>query len=558
MDIAHNNRLVGRLRRIGMKKRLRIGFLMVSIIPATILIFILSVSFYQRSVEDYNAQAVQTIGEMQYRMELLMERQWQVLDEFASDSEIVKCVRKLEMDNDAVQESLLRKGLRNQLLTDVNKGTSHMRAEILNQEGEPVAGIFDEYYADITDTARAQVVSSGERQLIWHGRAKESEEAVLVFARKIINYYNGSEIGWVVTYQGTHDIAETLQEITTDTQMAVYGKDGEVIYCSEGTAEGMERNALSRYSDSLGWTLAVSRESEALDQLMAEMALYAGLIYVLVVGVIIYLSFLITKTITEPLAHVQSGMQRFSNGNLKERVHDTGEDELAVLAQEFNRMCDNIEHLTVEVYQAQVREKEAELKALEAQINPHFLYNTLDMVNWMSYRSAGGDAYKILRCLSDFFRLSLNQGKEIYTVADEVKHVQCYITIEQYKKANVVFEVDADPEIRGYPCPKLIVQPLVENALVHGLEPKKMNGTVRVCFSGVKDKIQITVSDDGVGLTEHPKEKDLYQSSHYGLKNINERLKMLYGAECEVELSENIGGGMTAKICLPRNPLRGE
>ena len=573
--------IIRMLRNISIKKRLFIGFCLVSVVLVTILILVLGISFYDTSIKDYKVQAVQTLGEMQYRTELLMEDQKKILDEFASDSDIIKNLRKIELGINTIDETIIRKNLQNQLLTDVNKGRSNTRTEIIDNKGKVLAGIFDEYYSDITESVREKVINSKERYFIWYSESKEARRGVLVYARRIINYYNGKDMGWVILYKNTDDILNSLHEISTNANMAICDQNKNIICISD--QENVDEVAQTikesddfqeideeswinihgtkivfRYSKELNWTLAVIPDASGLKTLMTTMFFYSGIICVLALGAIVYLSILITRTIAKPLKNVQSSMKKFSDGNLKERVCDRGRDELSVLAEEFNSMSENIEYLTTEIYQAQTREREAVLRALEAQINPHFLYNTLDMVNWMSYCSAREDVYKILKCLSDFFRLSLNKGKEVYTVEDEYRHVQCYITIEQYKKTRVDFEMSADPQILKYPCPKLIVQPLVENALIHGLEPKKMNGKIKVCFRQEGNRILITVSDNGVGLKYKNSNIDVYQGSCYGLDNINERLKMLYGPECRVELKENESGGVTAEIRLPFETLREE
>ncbi|MCI9614410.1 MAG: histidine kinase [Dorea sp.] len=502
-----------------MKKRLFIGFFFVSVFPATILFTVIGISFYQKTVRDYKEQAIQISGEMQYRVEGLMGQQAQVLDEFASDPDIVKTIRKMELGAGGTENALLEQQLQIQLLSAVNKGTSHMRTEILNPKGEVIAGIFENYYPDLSDAVKQKVRKMSERSFLWHDRSSVNTGGdVLVLGREIINFFNSTRIGWVVIYRNTEDIRMSLKQMDTNAGMAIYDVRGRLI-CSpkdleqgggvskipdemEGYTDGQwveleGERVYFRKSDTLNWMLVVFQSQKELRSLIFEMIFYAGAVYILAIGIMMY--------------------------------------------------------LVKEVYRAQVKEKEAVLGALEAQINPHFLYNTLDMLNWMAYRSENQDVCKIIRCLSDFFRLSLNRGKEIYTVSDELKHVQCYVTIEQYKKTNVRFSIEADPGIMDCPCPKLIVQPLVENALIHGLEPKKMNGNIWILFKRNDDKIMIRVSDDGAGFTEKSKNANPYEKSGYGLANINERLRMLYGGKCKVELARRDGGGVTASICLPGN-----
>ena len=250
-------------------------------------------------------------------------------------------------------------------------------------------------------------------------------------------------------------------------------------------------------------------------------------------------------------------MKIFSQGNLSVRVADDAADEIGMLGDEFNSMSNNIERLTHEVYEARIKEKEAGLRALEAQINPHFLYNTLDMINWMSYRSSNQDICKIVKSLSDFFKLSLNHGKELYTVGDEVRHIQSYVTIEQYKKAEIDFEIHVEEELKPCFCPKLIVQPLVENAILHGIEPKRGQGTILISFVRRENDIVITVEDDGVGLCAKQREGVRYHHGGYGIQNINERLTMLYGKKYHVTVEERKEGGVISSVVIPLIGLEG-
>ena len=225
--------IIRMLRNISIKKRLFIGFCLVSVVPVTILILVLGISFYDTSIKDYKVQAVQTLGEMQYRTELLMEDQKKILDEFASDSDIIKNLRKIELGINTIDETIIRKNLQNQLLTDVNKGRSNTRTEIIDNKGKVLAGIFDEYYSGITESVREKVINSKERYFVWYSESKEARRGVLVYARRIINYYNGKDMGWVILYKNTDDILNSLHEISTNANMAICDQNKNIICISD-------------------------------------------------------------------------------------------------------------------------------------------------------------------------------------------------------------------------------------------------------------------------------------------------------------------------------------
>lgn len=576
-DIQQN--LIAFLRRTSLKRRLVIGMLAVSILPATVLFTVMSVSFYSSTIQNYHERADQTAGELQSRAELFVDTMQQHLNTFASSTETVKTLRKLELSDDLVEQSSLKASLRTSMLESVSKGTSRMRVEVLDRDGDWVAGIFDNYFPEITQQARSFAVSAEQRMALWCGRSGAS--SVIVFSREIINFYNGQRIGWVLLYLDAAQLENAIFAVQTADIMVFYDAAGQLICATPGDLgrrlpeedvldrvgtmaagnaadqwDAVENyRVLLRQSRTLGWTAAVFLDAGELNGLIWRLAFTAGSIYLIALGVIIGVGLVITQSVTHPVEQLEHSMQRFSRGKLSARVADNGGDELTVLATKFNAMASSIEHLTKDVYEAQIKEKEATLRALEAQMNPHFLYNTLDMVNWMAYRTSNQDVCRIVRSLSGFFRLGLNHGKEMYTVADELRHVQCYITIEEYAKTQVTFTVSADPRVLEIPCPKLIAQPLVENALVHGLEPRHSQGCVDVRFSLEEETVVIRVRDDGVGLSA-PAAGSRFQSSGYGLNNIRQRLKMIYGEAGTVELRENETGGALAEVRFPAKPRK--
>lgn len=573
------HKIVDFLRRTSLRRRLVIGMLAVSILPATVLFAVMSIRFYTTTIQNYHERADQTAGELQARAELFISTMQQRLNTFASTTETVKTLRRLELSESPVEQSSLKASLRNSMLESVSNGTSRVRVEVLDKEGNWLTGIFDSYFPEVTRQARAFVLSEGQRISLWCGT--DSETAVIVFSREIINFYNGKRIGWILMYLDAAQLGAALSAVETEDSMAFYDGTGQLICAVSGNkgrqlpeaetlrqvgnrevlSGGDQWNAVGQYrvllrqSRTLGWTAAVFLDAGELDRLIWHLALAAGSIYLITLVAIVCVGLVITQSVTRPVERLEQSMQRFSTGKLSARVADSGGDELAVLATKFNAMASSIEHLTKDVYEAQIKEKEATLRALEAQMNPHFLYNTLDMVNWMAYRSSNQDVCRIVRSLSGFFRLALNHGKEMYTVADELKHVQCYITIEEYAKTKVHFSIEADPKVLDIPCPKLIVQPLVENALVHGLEPRHSEGSIAVKAAMDGEMVVIQVQDDGVGLSA-PAAETRFQSSGYGLENIRQRLRMIYADAGTIVLKENQTGGALAEIRFPRQPQK--
>jgi len=194
--------------------------------------------------------------------------------------------------------------------------------------------------------------------------------------------------------------------------------------------------------------------------------------------------------------------------------------------------------------QTELREREAELKALQAQIKPHFLYNTLDSIYWMARLNRTEDAARMALALSESFKLSLNKGRETIPVFKEIKHVEHYMTIQNIRyNGRFRCEIDVDPDIMGYEMLKLTLQPLVENAVYHGLEPKMGEGLIRITGRKNGDELVFVVEDDGVGM------EDVSQTTKgYGLGNVRDRLMLYYGPHCSFDVESAPGAGTRVEI----------
>lgn len=205
--------------------------------------------------------------------------------------------------------------------------------------------------------------------------------------------------------------------------------------------------------------------------------------------------------------------------------------------------------------------RKAEFELLQAQINPHFLYNTLDAIVWSAEAGNQKQVVSMVGSLSDFFRTSLNKGKEIVTIREELQHVRSYLEIQQIRYQDILtYEIDVPEEIYNYTIPKITVQPVVENALYHGIKNKRGGGKIIVTGGDLGEYIQITVKDDGSGMTperlneirENLKKEKPEDNTIYGLYNINERIKLSFGDNYGVGIDSTEGGGTIVNIRLPK------
>jgi len=201
------------------------------------------------------------------------------------------------------------------------------------------------------------------------------------------------------------------------------------------------------------------------------------------------------------------------------------------------------------------KKRKAELAVLQAQINPHFLYNTLESINWMALSAKQKNISRMVLLLSNFMRLSLNKGKNVYTIRKEVEHLRTYIEIQQIRHKNK-FQVieDIDENILDYYTIKLILQPIIENCIVHGFKNTMQTGTIEIYGGFDGEDILFTIRDNGCGMDDNTLKCifDKSDSKGYGIKNVNERIKLYFGEKYGLEIESSPGKGTTVKIRIPK------
>ena len=249
-------------------------------------------------------------------------------------------------------------------------------------------------------------------------------------------------------------------------------------------------------------------------------------------------------------------MENVENGKLEINVTSNSKDEVGSLIRGFSKMITQIKTLIEDVYESKIFQKDYELKALQSQINPHFLYNTLSLINWMALEAGQKDISKITLSLSTFYRTALNKGKNIITVKDEIKNVQSYLDI-QLMMHDYEFDADVniDDEILDYKILNLLLQPLIENAINHGIDLKtEGNGIITITGKKEDNNIILKISDNGAGMKKEVAESILTNNSRgYGVKNVNERIKLYYGVEKGIDIESVVGKGTTVTIRIPIN-----
>ncbi len=280
-----------------------------------------------------------------------------------------------------------------------------------------------------------------------------------------------------------------------------------------------------------------------------------------ITALIVFLSLYIPQTITKPITRLSEVTDQVAKGDLSVRSDVASGGEVGVLSDSLNAMIDKINELLTQVTKEQTSLRKAELELLQSQINPHFLYNTLDTIVWLAEGSDQAKVVSMVESLSDFFRTSLNEGKDIITIREEMQHVRSYLQIQQVRYQDILeYEIDVPESILNFSIPKISVQPLVENALYHGIKNKRRMGKITVTGEEKEDRILIRVEDNGIGMTKERLEAvtvritdpNLESAEAYGLYNVNERIRLKFGDSYGVSIRSEYEEGTVCEICLPK------
>jgi two-component system sensor histidine kinase YesM len=274
--------------------------------------------------------------------------------------------------------------------------------------------------------------------------------------------------------------------------------------------------------------------------------------------VALILSYILSLRISRPIKRLQASMKEVEKGNFDIQVNIQSSDEIGQLSKRFNRMTTEIKELMVQNVTEQELKRKSELKALQAQINPHFLYNTLDSIIWMAEAKKSEEVVLMVAALARLFRLSISKGQGMISIAYEIEHIKSYLTIQKMRyKDKLDFEIDVDKQILDKKVFRIILQPLVENSIYHGIKNNAGVGTVRITGRIVGDRILLQVIDNGIGMTaesiRHMLEKTEKSGggSGIGVSNVNQRIRLNFGEQYGVTYESELGQGTTANIWLP-------
>ena len=379
-------------------------------------------------------------------------------------------------------------------------------------------------------------------------------------------------------------IFQPLTNILTDENGGIVAdKDGNVLYNKTGLTElklsddnkkdtsQTADKLLSKISQTCTWTQTESEENDWVFYFYKSQDAISGSVRRLLLEeipliiacgfIILFLGLSFSRIFTRKIEELTKNMDQVNHGSREVTVSSDSEDEVGILINSFHNMMDEINRLLDEVYVNKIALKEYELKALQAQINPHFLYNTLSMMNWMAIRSNQMEISKVTLALSTFYRTALSKGEDVVTVENCIQNMQAYLEIQlTMHDNNFTVDWDIDPTIKNEKMPKLLLQPVVENAIEHGIDEKE-DGDKKLflSFRGNGDDVEITVRDNGMGMPQEKAETLVtYQAKGYGLKNVNDRIRLLYGEKYGIQIFSAPDEGTTVVMRFPKEGRKNE
>ena len=311
---------------------------------------------------------------------------------------------------------------------------------------------------------------------------------------------------------------------------------------------------VTAHSVNNNWTVSLYKPQKLIYESTNFMITGNVIAIMLLIVFSIIITSVLSKVMVSGLEKLRANMEEVEKGNMEITVKSNNEDEVGALIRGFEKMIIQIKALIEDVYESRLIQKDYEMKALQAQINPHFLYNSLSLINWMALETDQEDISEITLSLSTFYRTALNKGKNILRVRDEIKNMRSYLDI-QLMMHDHEFDVDVEIDecILDHNILNLILQPLIENAIDHGIDLKTDGrGGIKIIGKKQNDEIVLIVSDNGVGMSKEQAESILTNKSNgYGVKNVNERIKLYYGEQYQLKIESEIGIGTKVKVTIP-------
>lgn len=499
---------------------------------------------------------------------------------------------------DYIQQKTIELGLKNQnyFLEDVFIQAADVQTDIESIVLIDFAGreIVNSSFKDITDddvTQKDWYLDVVSVDLIYHFSSPHQQDilknstAEVITVTKIIDYYVGGlkSSAILVIDINTSSIVQ-LTETTNlgeGGHIVILNDDDSLIYsdlenCQTNQCESLAIardifrgqsvtiNGLSMYVNAntlqdTRWVLATFINTELIEQTGRQNLIILVIITISTLVVTLVVTSLIANGISKPINRLKDHMQLIESGDFYQSIEISGQKEVIVLAHSFNAMIEEIRSLMEKVLTEQKEKRKTEFQALQNQINPHFLYNTLDSIVYLSENKLNDKVVEMVVALSKFFRISISRGENIIPLKEEIEHARNYLLIQKIRyNEKFDFKFEVQDEVLAYKVVKLSLQPLIENAIYHGINTEYNSGMITIRAFLKDDKLILEVEDDGYGIPDEEIE-ELYQSIKYGelsksvgLRNVYQRLKIYYGEAFDFIIESELDEKTIFRLSIPQ------
>ena len=503
------------------------------------------------------------------------------------DSGIGKNMRSYEMSSQAFSDTLLSRADISSIMIFGKKKMLLNRSMYTYQKVALDYSKLD-WYAKAVAKPQDAIITGPNRHSFF-----DTDDEVISLSREVQSYENGTFRGVILINLNMNKITEICNSFQEKQEnfICIINDKGELVYEQQNgrerfafdekenrqelnTALGKTKESCFRLNyrgekylvtrtdmKTTGWTLVSMVPYKSV---MAETMAISGVMILAVAITLIVTLLLLNRILTgvvKPLKKLEKYMVQVNPDNMDQRMEILTDDEIGHLSMKFNQMMDRIRNLKEQVIEEQEDKRKYELQALQAQINPHFLYNTLDSIIWMA-ETNDSNIVAMTEALAKLFRISLNKGNEEISLERELEHVKNYLIIQSMRYADkFTYEISAEPGVERCRTIKLILQPIVENCIYHGIKKKRGTGKITIRAYRREQNLIIEVSDDGCGMPEEICRKILsdeiesenISGSGIRVKNVNERIQLRFGKKYGLSYSSEEGVGTTVTYVLPYN-----
>ena len=568
-------------------------FLSLILLPIVTLGFLGSI-IYVKSIEDgINTQTVQMIGQVKKSVEFYIKDMENIEYVLSQDSQVLNFIKSkndISSKNREKVETDVRKLLKT--FTDIHPEISgilivgendlDISNEMFRVARDPLTK--EEWYKKaILKPEAIQLISKPAGRNITTNLGYGADDVVSV-VKAIKDPSSGNYVGVVLIDMKLDIIERAIKDIKLGKNGFLYiiDSNSDVVYApvnpivyrvkSEWITNSRSNSFVKEIknisyqiindkSDYTNWKIVGIFSLNDTLQEVTKLRNYSLIIGVLTLVFAFIAALFFTASIVKPVGKLRKLMKKAEGGDLSVHFESKYNDEIGQLGRSFNNMIGEIGKLINMVYVEQKNKREAELKILQAQIKPHFLYNTLDTIQWMAQDHNANDIVEIVGALTNLFRIGISKGKEMLKLSEELDHVRSYMIIQKARyEDKLEYEIRCEEEISNCSVLKLILQPLVENAIYHGVKEKRGAGKIVINAKRECDKLLITITDNGAGIAPDKmleiqdmlkgmkSEKD---NVGYGVFNVNERLRLSFGNEYGLNFISTLGVGTTVEVWHP-------